>query len=305
MSSDGRIWHAVPAAPTGHGSASATSRPPPFESRRLHLGRLRRHRARPARVRGEQDGRIWHAVRRADGSWIGFGDVKTAAGQYPGVFTSVACAGIGQDLHVCGVSSDGRIWHAVRRADGSWIGFGDVKTAAGQYPRRLHLGRLRRHRRRPARVRGEQRRPHLARRPPRRRVMDRVRRRQYRGRSAPRRLHRRGLRPRIADLQSSGIGDMLLLTFGAPAGHTHRCRCPGDRTWRHRHDQGAWPQPGRRCEGPSGPMADFVRRVRHANACHRHQAVIGCRTNASGSERPHTADSVCRFWAYITHGRPG
>jgi len=24
-----------------------------------------------------------------------------------------------------------------------------------------------------------------------------------------------------------------------------------------------------------------------------------------GSERPHTADSACRFWAYTTHGRPG
>ena len=69
------------------------------------------------------DGNIWHAVRRASGSWIGFGDVKTVAGQgCPGVFTSVACAGIVGDLHVCGVSGDGRIWHAVRRADGSWMG---------------------------------------------------------------------------------------------------------------------------------------------------------------------------------------
>jgi hypothetical protein len=42
----------------------------------------------------------------------------------------VSCAGIGEDLHVCGTTSDGKIWHAIREP-GGWIGFGDVKTQTG------------------------------------------------------------------------------------------------------------------------------------------------------------------------------
>jgi hypothetical protein len=76
------------------------------------------------------DGGVWHAIRDPNGSWIGFGDVKTQTGPDRGAFTSVSCAGIGEDLHVCGTTSDGKIWHAIREP-GGWIGFGDVKTQTG------------------------------------------------------------------------------------------------------------------------------------------------------------------------------
>jgi len=46
----------------------------------------------------------------------------------------VACAAVRGDLHVCGTTTDGGMWHAVRRSDGSWIGFGDVKNVAGRHP---------------------------------------------------------------------------------------------------------------------------------------------------------------------------
>jgi hypothetical protein len=74
------------------------------------------------------DGKMWHTIRLANGSWPWpFGDVKSQTGD-PGPFTAVGCAGIGGELHVCGVTSDGKMWHTIRHADGSWIRpFGDVK----------------------------------------------------------------------------------------------------------------------------------------------------------------------------------
>ena len=75
------------------------------------------------------------AIRRQDGGWIGFGDVKGAvAGSHPGAFEAVGCAGVNGQLHVCGVTRDGGMWHAIRREDGGGIGFGDVKGQAGSHP---------------------------------------------------------------------------------------------------------------------------------------------------------------------------
>ena len=65
--------------------------------------------------------------------WDGFGDVKGQAGSHPGAFESVGCAGVNEELHVCGVTSDGGMWHAIRR-EHDWIGFGDVKGQAGGHP---------------------------------------------------------------------------------------------------------------------------------------------------------------------------
>jgi uncharacterized protein YkwD len=76
------------------------------------------------------DGRLWHTVRRADGSWLPFGDVASQAGDQ-GQFVSVALASVHGALHVSGVTSDGKLWHTVRRADGSWLPFGDVKQQSG------------------------------------------------------------------------------------------------------------------------------------------------------------------------------
>jgi uncharacterized protein YkwD len=76
------------------------------------------------------DGRLWHTVRRADGSWVPFGDVAGQAGDQ-GRFVSVALASVSGELHVSGVTSDGKLWHTVRRADGSWLPFGDVKQQTG------------------------------------------------------------------------------------------------------------------------------------------------------------------------------
>ncbi|MGH7930377.1 MAG: trypsin-like serine peptidase, partial [Candidatus Binatia bacterium] len=53
------------------------------------------------------DGGMWHTLRRQGGSWVGFGDVKGQAGTHPGSFVAVGCAGVNEELHVCGVTRDG------------------------------------------------------------------------------------------------------------------------------------------------------------------------------------------------------
>jgi hypothetical protein len=77
------------------------------------------------------DGTPWHTIRQAAGSWLTFGDVTGQAGN-PGVVGSVASALIGGDLHVVvQTSNDGGAWHTIRRANGTWLLFGDVFGQAG------------------------------------------------------------------------------------------------------------------------------------------------------------------------------
>jgi hypothetical protein len=80
----------------------------------------------------EEPGKIWHTIRRADGSWpYPFGDVEAVTSNI-GATLGCACAtNAAGDLHVL-TSSDpqGKIWHTIRRADGSWpYPFGDVEGA--------------------------------------------------------------------------------------------------------------------------------------------------------------------------------
>lgn len=76
------------------------------------------------------DGRLWHSIRRGNGTWTPFGDVEGQAGNR-GDFVGVDCAGIGNQLHVTGITSDGRLWHTIRKSDGSWFPFGDIEGQAG------------------------------------------------------------------------------------------------------------------------------------------------------------------------------
>lgn len=76
-------------------------------------------------------GRLWHTIRRADGSWTAFGDVRAVTGG-SGFFADVACASPrAGELHVCGLLQGGAWWHTIRAPDGGWLPFGDVVAAAG------------------------------------------------------------------------------------------------------------------------------------------------------------------------------
>lgn len=75
-----------------------------------------------------KNGGIWHTIRHVDGSWQSFfGDVTSQAGN-PGTFQRVGITSVLNELHVCGITTDGRLWHTIRHADGSWQAFSDVMS---------------------------------------------------------------------------------------------------------------------------------------------------------------------------------
>jgi hypothetical protein len=67
------------------------------------------------------DGQLYHSIRYAEGSWQSpFVLVESEVQGGPPRFTRVSCAGVGTDLQLVGVGSDGQLWHTIRHEDGSW-----------------------------------------------------------------------------------------------------------------------------------------------------------------------------------------
>jgi hypothetical protein len=72
--------------------------------------------------------RLWHAIRRADGTWSPFSDLTWVA-RSPDEFSNVSVSvdSTTGELHVVGTTySDSKLWHAIRRANGTWSYFGAV-----------------------------------------------------------------------------------------------------------------------------------------------------------------------------------
>ena len=82
------------------------------------------------------DGRVWSTSRReSDGTWSPFIDIRRPgrAGN-PGRFVDIDCHPQSgeRELHVTGITDDGRLWYAVRRDDSTWKKvFTDVAATAG------------------------------------------------------------------------------------------------------------------------------------------------------------------------------
>jgi hypothetical protein len=75
-----------------------------------------------------QDGHLWHTLRRSDGTWTGLGDVNAQFG-IPGPVGPVAAASDNSDnVQFMFVTSDGHLWHTLRRSNGTWTGLGDVNA---------------------------------------------------------------------------------------------------------------------------------------------------------------------------------
>jgi uncharacterized protein YkwD len=108
------------AVPTGGGGTAPA--PTGTEPGTLHLTAV------------TSDGKLWHTVRTTNGAWTAFGDVKTQTGD-PGFIVDADVQVIGSGataaLHVCAITSDGKLWHTVRYPNGNWGAFGDVAVQAG------------------------------------------------------------------------------------------------------------------------------------------------------------------------------
>src|SRR3989442_2357397 len=80
--------------------------------------------------------RMLHTIRHEDGTWDAFQDVN-ALTHFAGSFISIDCEGIGDDLHVCGVTHDGKLWHTIRSSQSAWQPFKDVQKTATNAPDRF------------------------------------------------------------------------------------------------------------------------------------------------------------------------
>jgi len=78
---------------------------------------------------------ILHTIRHGDGTWDNFQDVTDPGlAGLPGSFVSVACAELNKELHVCGVTDDGKLWHTVRSSQNNWLPFEEVQTTFANNP---------------------------------------------------------------------------------------------------------------------------------------------------------------------------
>jgi hypothetical protein len=78
------------------------------------------------------NGEIIHAIRASNGTWTGWGNIEGAAGEV-GDITEVTMAGIGSNLHVVALTSAYDTFHAIRRADASWVRFREVAVFNDKY----------------------------------------------------------------------------------------------------------------------------------------------------------------------------
>ncbi|WP_259470727.1 RHS repeat-associated core domain-containing protein [Streptomyces sp. 1114.5] len=78
-------------------------------------------------------GKLWHTVRRPDGTWQaqGWGDVYSVVGPLSSA-TQIAASATASGLEIA-VGAGGKLWHTVRRPDGTWQeqGWGDVYSVTG------------------------------------------------------------------------------------------------------------------------------------------------------------------------------
>lgn len=67
----------------------------------------------------------------------GWTDLELHIGSETGAFVDVGCAGVFnpargvEELHVCGVTHDGRLWHSMESPRGTFSPFGDVSAQSG------------------------------------------------------------------------------------------------------------------------------------------------------------------------------
>lgn len=82
------------------------------------------------------DGGVWHTINYRNGSWQQIFSVKYATRTDPGRVVAVTASAVPEvllaaDVAFGAVTSDGGLFHAVRRPNGDWTPLGNVKAEAG------------------------------------------------------------------------------------------------------------------------------------------------------------------------------
>ncbi|RSM50858.1 hypothetical protein DMA12_01580 [Amycolatopsis balhimycina DSM 5908] len=77
------------------------------------------------------DGHIYHEIRNPNGTWSGFQPLPGYAGAATFSAPSVAVAGMpGGSAQVVAVGNDGKVYHTIRRTDGTWTGWSPLNFTA-------------------------------------------------------------------------------------------------------------------------------------------------------------------------------
>ncbi|PTL80858.1 hypothetical protein DAT35_26350 [Vitiosangium sp. GDMCC 1.1324] len=88
-------------------------------------------------------GNVWHTIRAADGTWpLPWEDVEKQTSWKGGPIPRVACSvDATGNLHVCAIDRNGKLWHTIRTANGTWpFAFGDVQAQTTKVRRNSGIG---------------------------------------------------------------------------------------------------------------------------------------------------------------------
>jgi hypothetical protein len=144
ITEDGALWHTLRSSldsswqPFADVQALSRNTPGPFAEISIAEGQGNSDVQKDLHVFAQASGDLWHTVRFSNPpSWqAAFDRVKELAGNDPGSFGSISAADVDGDLHVCGVTHDGKLWHTIRVASNPprWQPFQDVTAAGGGTP---------------------------------------------------------------------------------------------------------------------------------------------------------------------------
>ena len=145
ITEDGRLWHTLRSflldsfswLPFADVQALSANGPDHFTKVSIAQGAPDSQGGQDLHVLTQATGELWHTSRRSNppGWQSTFDRLKEQAGD-PGAFGAISCATVAGDLHVCGVTTDGKLWYTLRPdADAArWQPFQQVTAAGGSTP---------------------------------------------------------------------------------------------------------------------------------------------------------------------------
>lgn len=91
-------------------------------------------------IGAKPSGELHHTIRYTKlNSWQDWRPVNQVVANYPGQMNVIACADIGNDLHLLGItSSTGKLYHTIRFADEHWQDWDNLSARVGGNPGQIH-----------------------------------------------------------------------------------------------------------------------------------------------------------------------